>query len=136
MSTTLQPRTIQVYIAAVSYLHHTHGYTSPASNNPVIKLLIQGIERSMPAAHLKPKRQPTTNKMLGQMLSHLDRDHRTTHDRLLLRAAITLGFFGLLRVGELTVPNQHGFNPYLHLTAKDLTMRKGQHHDADQEVKD
>ncbi|KAL5516539.1 hypothetical protein EMCRGX_G001899 [Ephydatia muelleri] len=62
MNTILQPRTIQVYIAAVSYLHHTHGYTSPASNNPVIKLLIQGIEHSMPAAHLKPH-QPITKKM-------------------------------------------------------------------------
>ncbi|KAL5469330.1 hypothetical protein EMCRGX_G030579 [Ephydatia muelleri] len=90
----------------------------------MIKLLVQGVERSMPAAHLKPKRQPITNEMLGQMLSQLDRDHKPSHDRLMLKAAITLGFFGLLRVSEFTVPNQHGFNPDQHFTAKDITMRK------------
>ncbi|KAL5509651.1 hypothetical protein EMCRGX_G005051 [Ephydatia muelleri] len=78
----------------------------------------------MPAAHLKPKRQPITNEMLGQMLSELDRDHKPSHDRLMLKAAITLGFFSLLRVSEFTVPNQHGFNPDQHLTAKDITMQK------------
>ena len=122
LSMTLQPRTIQVYISAVSYLHHMNGHISPASNNLVIKFLVQGIERSMPAAHLKSKCQPITNEMLGQMLSQLDRDHRTTHDHLMLKATITLGFFGLLRVSVFTVPNQHGFNPDQHLTTKDITM--------------
>ena len=78
-----------------------NGHRSPASTN-------QGVKCSMPVAHLKPKRQPITNEMLGQMLSQLDRNHKPSHDRL---AAIMLGFFGLLRVSEFTVPNQHGFNP-------------------------
>ena len=116
----LQLGTIQVYISAVSYLHHMNGHRSPASNNPMIKFLVQGVERSMPAAHLKPKCQPITNEMLGQMLSQLDRDHKPSHHRLMLKAAITLGIFGLLRVSEFTVPNQHGFNPDQHLTTKDI----------------
>ena len=95
-------------------LHHNR---SPASTN-------QGVKCSMPAAHLKPKRQSITNEMLGQMLSELDRDHKPSHDCLMLNAAITLRFFGLLRVSEFTVPNQHGFNPDQHLTAKGITMRK------------
>ena len=94
-----------------------NGHRSPASTN-------QGVECSMPAAHLKPKRQPITNEMLGQMLSQLNRDHKPSHDCLVLKPAITLGFFGLLRVSEFTVPNQHGFNPDQHLTAKDITMHK------------
>eukprot|EP00731_Ephydatia_muelleri_P034590 Em0067g6a len=63
--------------------------------------------------------------MLGQMLSELARDHKPFHDHLMLKAAITLAFFVLLRVSEFTVPNQHGFNPDQLLTAKDITMRKG-----------
>ncbi|KAL5509646.1 hypothetical protein EMCRGX_G005046 [Ephydatia muelleri] len=62
-------------------------HRSPASTN-------QGVKRSVAVALLKPKRQPITNEMLGQMLSQLDRDHKPSHDRL---AAIMLGFFGLLR---------------------------------------
>ena len=108
-----------MYISAVSYLHHVNGLESPTTNNPVIKLLVQGVERSMPAAHLKPKRQPITNNILGQMLSQLD---RTAHDRLMLKAAITLGFFSLLRVSKFTVENQHGFNPEQHLTMEDITV--------------
>eukprot|EP00731_Ephydatia_muelleri_P032824 Em0024g368a len=42
---------------------------------------------------------------LGQMLSQRDRDHKPSHDPK------QLGFFGLLRVSEFIVPNQHGFNP-------------------------
>ena len=110
-----------MYISAVSYLHHMNGHRSPASNNPMIELLVQGVERSHARS---PKRQPITNEMLGQILSQLDRDHKPSHDRLMLKAAITLGFFGLLRVSEFTVPNQHGFNPDQHLTTKDITMRK------------
>eukprot|EP00731_Ephydatia_muelleri_P033886 Em0040g36a len=72
---------------------------SPASTN-------QGIECSMPAAHLKPKHQLITNEMLGQMLSELDRDHKPSHDRFMLKAAIILGFFGLFRVSEFIVPNR------------------------------
>ena len=76
------------------------------------------------APHLTPKRQLITNNLLGQMLSQLDRDHRTHHHHRMLKAAITLGFFGLLRVSEFTVPNQHGFNPDHHLTTKDISMCK------------
>ena len=46
----LQLGTIQVYISAVSYLHHMNGHRSPASNNPMIKFLGQGVERSMPVS--------------------------------------------------------------------------------------
>eukprot|EP00731_Ephydatia_muelleri_P037091 Em0394g3a len=106
-------------IDRVSYLHHMNGHRSPASTN-------QGVECSMPAAHLKPKRQPITNEMLGQMLSELVRDHKPSHDRFMLKAAIILGFFGLLRVSEFIVPNRCGFNPDQLLTTKDITMRKAE----------
>ena len=84
------------FFCSVSYLHHMNGHRSPASTN-------QGVECSMPAAHLMSKRQPITNEMLGQMLSELDRDHKPSHDRLVLKAPIMLGFFGLLRVSEFTI---------------------------------
>ncbi|KAL5515668.1 hypothetical protein EMCRGX_G000869 [Ephydatia muelleri] len=71
-----------------------------------------------------PQTETSTNHQQGQMVSQLDRDHRTAHDRLMLKAAITLGFFGLLRVSEFTVENQHGFNHEQHLTMEDITMHK------------
>ena len=50
LSMNLQPGTIQAYISAVSYLHHMNGHRSPASNNIIIKLLVQSVERSMPCS--------------------------------------------------------------------------------------
>eukprot|EP00731_Ephydatia_muelleri_P035676 Em0147g2a len=59
------------------------------------------------------KRQPITNEMLGQMLSQLDRDHKPSHDRSVLKATITLGFFGLLslRIGAATAVSKSGLSP-------------------------
>ena len=62
LSMTLQPRTIQVYISAVSYLHHMNSFTSPANNNPVIKLLIQGIHPTLHASSPPHPKTPTDNK--------------------------------------------------------------------------
>eukprot|EP00731_Ephydatia_muelleri_P032816 Em0024g360a len=44
LSRTLKSRTIQVYVAAVSFLHHFMGYKSPASSNPMLRLAIRGVQ--------------------------------------------------------------------------------------------
>lgn len=63
--------------------------------------------------------------MLGQLLSQLlDKDHRPTFDYLMLKAAITLGFFGYLESASSQCPPPHGFNPDHHLTSRDITVCK------------
>ena len=118
---TLQANTIQVYVAAVSHLHLTQGLSSPTTNNPMLSLAIRGIQRSQDSAYLRPRRQPLTNAILVQMLDLLDSDHLQTHDRLMVKAALTLGFFGFLRVSEFTTPGRGKFNPRIHLTRQDIT---------------
>ena len=56
LSRTLNSRTIQVYVAAVSFLHHSMGYKSPASSNPTLRLAIRGVQRLQEPIHLKPTR--------------------------------------------------------------------------------
>ncbi|KAL5506130.1 hypothetical protein EMCRGX_G007706 [Ephydatia muelleri] len=41
LSQSMNPRTLQVYVAAVSFLHHSLGYKSPASRNPMLRLAIR-----------------------------------------------------------------------------------------------
>ncbi|KAL5491210.1 hypothetical protein EMCRGX_G016456 [Ephydatia muelleri] len=53
--------------------------------------------------HLRPTRLPLTVAMLGQTLRRLERAALKQHDCLMLRAALTLGFFSFLRVGEFTM---------------------------------
>ena len=45
-SQVLQANTIQVYLAAVTHLHLTRGFSSPAHNNPTLNLAIRGMQRS------------------------------------------------------------------------------------------
>ena len=105
LSRTLQANTIQVYVAAVSHLHLSQGFSSPTSSNPMLNLTIRGIQRSQAPAHLRPRRLPLTNTMLDRMFGLLDTDS-WVHDKLMLKAALTLGFFGLLRVCEFIITSR------------------------------
>ncbi|KAL5516216.1 hypothetical protein EMCRGX_G001497 [Ephydatia muelleri] len=46
LSQSMNPRIIQVYVAAVPFLHHSLGYKSPASRNPMLRLGIRGLHAS------------------------------------------------------------------------------------------
>lgn len=119
LSRSLNSRTIQVYVAAVSFLHHSLGYRSPASKNPMLRLAIRGVQRLQGPIHLRPTRLPLTLDMLGHMLQRLKKGPQGKHDHLMLRAALTLGFFGFLRVSEFTLRDQR-FDPRLHPTMRDI----------------
>ena len=82
LSQKLQVNTIQVYLAAVSHLHLTHGFSRPAHNKLTLNLAIRGIQRSQGPAHLRPKRLPLTIGMLEQLLGLLEADPLSRHDRL------------------------------------------------------
>ena len=72
----------------------------------MLNLTIQGIQRSQAPAHLRPRRLPLTNTMLDTMFGLLDTDSLGTHDRLMLKAALSHGFFGLLRVCEFIITSR------------------------------
>ena len=128
LSQTLQANTIQVYMAGISHLHLTHGFSSPVHNNPTLNLAIRGIQRSQGPAHLRPKRLPLTIGMLEQLLRLLEADPLSRHDKLMLKAALTFGFFGFLRVSEYTLTNRGRFDPTLHPTKNDITwVKDGMH---------
>ncbi|KAL5496745.1 hypothetical protein EMCRGX_G013099 [Ephydatia muelleri] len=102
LSQALQANTIQVYLAAVTHLHLTHGFST----------------------HLRPKRLPLTVEKLEQLLRLLDSDPLSRHDRLMLKVALTFGFFGFLRVSEYTRNTRGRFDPRIHPTRSDVTWVK------------
>ena len=75
-----------------------------------------------PAQYLRPKRLPLlTIEMLEQLLQQLDSDPLGKHDRLMLKATLTFGFFGFLRVSKYTQTTRGRFDPRIHPTRKDVT---------------
>ncbi|KAL5496391.1 hypothetical protein EMCRGX_G012664 [Ephydatia muelleri] len=128
LSQVLQANTTQVYLAAVTHLHLTRGFSSPAHNNPTLNLAIRGMQRSQGPAHLRPKRLPLTIGMLEQLLRLVNSDPLSSHDKLMLKAALTFGFFGFLRVSEYTRTTRGRFDPRLHPTRSDVTwVKEGLH---------
>ena len=108
LSTSLRLPTIRVYLAAVSFLHHVGGHRSPVSGNTILKLVLRGIQRKQTQSQCKTPRLPITPQILADLLKHLGCDSTIpSQDRLMLKAAMSLAFFGFLRVSELTVPAYH-----------------------------
>ena len=85
----------------------------------MLRLAIRGVQRLQGPIHLRPTRLPLTPDMLGHMLPRLKNGPQGKHDHLMLRAALTLGFFGFLRVSEFTLRDQR-FDPRLHPTMRDI----------------
>ena len=108
LSSAVSLPTIQVYLAAITFWHHTQGLCSPVSNNSTLKLLIRGIWCSQAERPPKRCRLPISPQILNQLQGAVDADTSMSgRDSRLLRAAMSLAFYGFLRVGEFTATPLH-----------------------------
>ena len=123
LSNSLSWKTIRVYVSSITHQHHLNGFRSPVTDNPTLQLVLRGIERQQ--SRIQPRcRRPITMQVLEKLMEGLRHDHTLgTHDQLMLRAAMTLAFFGFLRVGEFTTSTQH---PPQFLARRDISLSKDQ----------
>ena len=118
MARSVQHSTIKNYLSAVKHYHSTHGYELPLADCLRLQLVLRGIKRSQ-GIHCKIRR-PITLQLLNLFYHLLNINSTTNKDALMVRAAMTLAFFGFLRIGELTCNSS--FDPRYHLTIRDLTF--------------
>ena len=93
-----------MYLAAVSFLHHSEGLQSPVRGNQILRLLLRGIRRSNLASSPKSCcRHPITPGILVKQLSssHTSRSP-WSQDKRMFQATAALAFFGFLQIGEFT----------------------------------
>lgn len=115
MARSVQYSTIKNYLSAVKNYHSSQGYELPLSNFLRLRLIFRGIKRSQ--GHQSKVPRPITLQLLN-LFYHLLNVQRTVNgDSLMLWAAMTLAFFGFLRIGELTC--NLTFDPKLHLMNRD-----------------
>jgi hypothetical protein len=105
-----------VYLFAIRHFHIVNNYSNPLLDNARLQLVLKAVQRKCVKS---PDKLPITYDLLKRMYVVLT----DNHDHKLMWAAMTLGFFGLLRAAEFTVPTQSQFNPNIHLTMSDISLR-------------
>ena len=105
----LSPASMVSYTCAIGYVHRLMGFKDPTSSNLVQKLLAGAVKLSPRSV----SRLPITLIMLGQLGSALNFTVDSHYHRVLVHSMFMVGFFGLMRIGELT-QTKHKLVP-LHL---------------------
>ena len=118
MARSVQYTTIKNYLSAVKNYHSNHGYDLHLPNFLGLRLSLRGIKRSQ--GHQSKVRRPITLLLLNFFYHLLNVQRTDNRDSLMLWEAMTLAFFGFLRIGELTCNST--FDPKLHLMNRDVTF--------------
>ena len=97
MTRSVQYTPIKNYLSAVKNYHSSHGFELPLSNFLRLRLILRGIKRSQGQ---QPKvRRPITLQLMNlfyYLLNVRHTDNKDSYD-----TAMTLAFYGFLRLGEL-----------------------------------
>ena len=118
MARSVQHSTIKNYLSAIKHYHSSHGYALNLSDFLRLRLILRRIKRSH-GVNSKTRR-PITLHILNLFYHLLNVKFTTNKDTLMVWAAMTLAFFGFLRIGELTCDSN--LNPKCHLTISDLVF--------------
>ena len=87
------------HTSSIGYLHRLMALPNPVSSTLIQKLLA-GVTKVSPPS---PPRLPITIGILVALIEGIDQVVIHHYHRALLKAMITVGFFGLMRIGELTM---------------------------------
>ena len=115
MSHHINPRSVNTYLSGISQQLEAHFPTVKAArNSTLVRRTFQGCMRMRGTATTR-KRALTTDD-LRLVVDHYQ--HSTLHDDLLFVAMLLTGFFGLLRLGEMTFPNETSLQNWRKVTRR------------------
>ena len=102
------PASIVSYVSALGYVHNLGGYPDPTSALIVQKLLAGANRLSSP----RLPRLPITIFIMHKLFLGIDKVIQVRYHRLLLKAMLSISFFGLMRIGEVTM-SKHKLVPLM-----------------------
>ena len=100
------PASVLSYTSALGYVHRLAGCGDPTSS-VLVQKLIAGATRLSPKSD---PRLPITLLMLDRLVEAVSNTIPTNYHKSMVRAMLVIGFFGLMRIGELT-QSKHGEIP-------------------------
>ena len=116
LAQSIKHSSIKCYLAAVRHLHIRMGYKLDLTKFVRLQLVCRGVKRSQ-GDHPRV-RLPITIHHLHLFYALLAVPYTQHFDSLMVWAAMTLAFFGFLRLGELTCNSK--FSPEIHLAPRDV----------------
>jgi hypothetical protein len=115
MSHYINPRSVNTYLSGISQQLEIHFPAAKAArNSTLVRRTFQGCSRMKGKATIR-KRALTTDD-LQLVIDHYQ--NSTLHDDLLFVAMLLTGFFGLLRLGEMTFPNDPSLQDWKKVTRR------------------
>ena len=120
MSTSTSQQTIMVYFAGVHLFHIENEFPDPTKGAPLLHYLCAAIRHS--DTHKARKRHPITLSLLRTIKAELSQSSLPSRDKLMYWAAFVLAFYGFLRASEYMVPMASCFDPWVHLSVRDITV--------------
>lgn len=119
LAKSIKHSSIKGYLAAVRHFHIRSGFTLELNKFLRLQLICRGIKRSQGASSTRV-RLPITIHHLRLFYCLLAIPHTRNYDSVMTWAAMTLSFFGFLRLGELTCNGK--FSSDTHLSLGDVTF--------------
>ena len=119
----LQPGSVKAQLSAIRAGTLANGFGDPCRDDnggclPALQRLVRGISRSTNKA--RKLRKPLTVDKLAAAIKFAREATGSTFNGAALKAALSLGVYPLLRVGELVSPKTTGHNPAKGLNVEDV----------------
>lgn len=121
LAQTVSHTTIRAYLAGLQFHSLMHGFSEHIRVMSRLFYTLRGIKRVQGASFSRPRRLPLNYNHLCLIHFRIEFLQFSPNDRLLLRAATALAYFGLLRCSEYTCSSRYQFDASTDLMVHDIT---------------
>ena len=113
---------VKLHMAAIKHFATVRGSYIDFRGFHRLYLVTRGIKRSHGKRFSLPKRSPITPDLLHIIHQNLFNSSKLYSDKLMIWAAITMAYFGFLRVSEYTSSHKTKFDPLSTLLFRDVSV--------------